>query len=440
MTGEQLFEIMENIEEKHIAQARCTAKVHRSAWIKWCAIAACLCLVIGFMIPRLKHKDPSSDASVNVGPADTSADVPVSALPSDDGIQTEPSLPAEPGGEEREDGDAPSQTESDSRIDSAAAHMAPSEVDRHIIDLSELGIEMNYLSGGAGGQWGDKTPIFTGTYQSLESDVHDLLDVSGMTEESLPVYRIIADLRTDGDGSGDYESIMQRLEWEWNDFYSGTGVEDDPNLEVNLRASSADHPLYTRMRAGGSGFYGSAPAFFTFNTLIKNSMDITEETILSSAESDRFFQSAMTYLDMTDPVVFSRVNDADKHFTIYQKSDDLVDTMYNIFFRSISLDSYGGLSFSGMVMKASSIEYVGDGAIRPYEEAVSEAISFYGIAEEDILAYDIGYYGELTPEYYIPCYRFIVNTHGQYFFQVPDAPEPENLECIDIIVPAVNLG
>jgi len=71
---------------------------------------------------------------------------------------------------------------------------------------------------------------------------------------------------------------------------------------------------------------------------------------------------------------------------------------------------------------------------------VSEAVSVYGVAEEDILAYDIGYYNEITPGYFIPCYRFIVNTHGQYFHQVPDAPEPENLECIDILVPAVELG
>ena len=437
MTGEQLFAVMENIDEKHIAQERSTVRAYRPVWIRWCAVAACLFLIIGFMIPRLKHKEPNPDMSENAGSAATGLDDPANVLPAEGGTQSESSISAEPGDEEN---DAPSPAEPDSRIDSAAAHMAPSEVDRHIIDLSELGIELNYLSGGAGGQLGDKTPVFTGTYQSLEADVHDLLDVSGMNEESLPVYRIIASLRTGEDGSGAYESIMQRLEQEWNDFYSGTGVEDDPTVELNLRGSSTEHPLYTRMRSAGSGFYGSAPAIFTFDTLIENSTDVTEETILSHAESDLFFQSATAYLNMTDPVVLSRENDADKHFTIYQRSDDLVDTMYNIFFRSISLDSFGGLSFSGMVMKASSVEYVGDGAIRTYEEAVREAVSVYGIAEEDILAYDIGYYGELTPEYYIPCYRFIVNTHGQYFFHVPNAPEPEDLECIDIIVPAVVLG
>ena len=446
MTGEQLFEIMENIDEKHVVQARNTVKARRTAWIRWCAVAACLCLAVGLVLPRLKHRDPASDAPTNVGPAETGADVPANALPADDGTQAESSISAEPGDAAS---DVPSPAESGSKIDLSAAHTAPSEVDRHTIDLAALGIELNYLSGGAGGQLGDRTPVFSGTYRSLETDVHDLLDVSGMKEESLPVYRIVASLRTDGDGSGTYESIMQRLEQEWDEFYSGTGVEDDPTVEPNLRGSSAERPLYARMTSDGAGFYSynSAPAFFTCSTRIENSKDIGENTILSHAESDPFYQSAAAYLDMSDPVVLSRVSDpyaepqddVNKHFTIYQRSEDLVETMYNIFFRSISLDSYGGLSYSGMVRKASSVEYVGDGVIRTYEEAVREAVSVYGVAEEDILAYDIGYYGELTPNYYIPCYRFIVNTHGQYYYQVSDAPEPGNMECIDIIVPAVIL-
>ncbi len=329
----------------------------------------------------------------------------------------------------------------------------PSKLERFETDMAELGIEPEYPRGGAGAGMKDGiTPYFTGSYNSLESDVHDLLDISQLDVEALPVYRVVDALRTDGTGNADYNSIMKRLEQEWYDFFAGTGIEDDPTVVLNEGVTngptSKEHPFYLRNKHSLDALYNSGPTFFTFSTLLETTFDTTEANILERAESNVFFKNAAEYLDITDPVVMWRTSDPylvpheeiDKHFTIYQASDDIVETMYNIAFKSIRLTSYAGLSYSGRVAKASSVEYVGDGAIRPYEDAVSEAVSVYGIAEEDILAYDIGYYNEITPCYFIPCYRFIVNTHGQYFHQAPDAPEPENLECIDILVPAVELG
>jgi hypothetical protein len=46
MTGEKLYEILGDISEKHIGEAHMTAaKSKKPAWVKWGAMAACLCLV-----------------------------------------------------------------------------------------------------------------------------------------------------------------------------------------------------------------------------------------------------------------------------------------------------------------------------------------------------------------------------------------------------------
>jgi hypothetical protein len=47
MTNEKLYEVLGDINEKHIGEAhRTTAKSKKHAWVKWGAIAACLCLVV----------------------------------------------------------------------------------------------------------------------------------------------------------------------------------------------------------------------------------------------------------------------------------------------------------------------------------------------------------------------------------------------------------
>ena len=442
MTGEQLFEAIGDISDRYVAEAhREMKKGSRFAWVKWCALAACLCVVIGLAIPTLKNAPAGDD----ILPGKQENTVPPN------GASQGEHLPSgKPDGKKN---NGPVYLEAGERIDYPVAVTAPSKLERFETDMAELGIEPEYPRGGAGAGMKDGiAPYFTGSYNSLESDVHDLLDISQLDVEALPVYRVVDALRTGGTGNADYNSIMKRLEQEWYDFFAGTGIEDDPTVVLNEGVTngptSEEHPVYLRNKHSLDALYNSGPTFFTFSTLLETTFDTTEANILERAESNVFFKNAAEYLDITDPVVMWRTSDPylvpheeiDKHFTIYQASDDIVETMYNIAFKSIRLTSYAGLSYSGRVAKASSVEYVGDGAIRPYEDAVSEAVSVYGVAEEDILAYDIGYYNEITPGYFIPCYRFIVNTHGQYFHQAPDAPEPENLECIDILVPAVELG
>ncbi len=333
----------------------------------------------------------------------------------------------------------------DERIDYPKEVTAPNEIDRYEADLTGLEI----VQYNTGGMLREKTPVFTGNYLNTDTDIRDLLDMSQFDEDTLPVYKVVDSLRTDGMGDSDYESIMKRLKQEWYDFFAGTGVAEDKTVKQNeANPDNREHPSY--LRSGSDDrIYNSAITVFTFSTLLEDTADTTEQNILAKAENNIFFKKAAEYLGITKPTVLSRVShplvsnedgDTDKHFTIYQASDDIVETMYNIAFKSIRLSSYRGLPYSGNVTKASSIEYVGDCRVRSYEDAVSEAVSVYGIPEEDIFAYDIGYYNDKTPGYYVPCYRFIVNTHGQYYFQVPDAPEPENLACIDIIVPAVVLG
>ena len=46
MTNEKLYEVLGDIHEKHINGARAYHKVPKPLWVKWAAIAACLCLMI----------------------------------------------------------------------------------------------------------------------------------------------------------------------------------------------------------------------------------------------------------------------------------------------------------------------------------------------------------------------------------------------------------
>ena len=46
VTNEKLYEVLGDINEKHINEARAYHKAQKHLWVKWAAIAACLCLVI----------------------------------------------------------------------------------------------------------------------------------------------------------------------------------------------------------------------------------------------------------------------------------------------------------------------------------------------------------------------------------------------------------
>lgn len=50
MTKEMLYEILEDVDEKYVEEARVPQKKKRPLWVKWGVLAACLCLVIGIGI------------------------------------------------------------------------------------------------------------------------------------------------------------------------------------------------------------------------------------------------------------------------------------------------------------------------------------------------------------------------------------------------------
>lgn len=54
MTNEKLYEVLGDINEKHINEARAYHKAKKPGWVKWGAMAACLCLMIcAVAIPNL---------------------------------------------------------------------------------------------------------------------------------------------------------------------------------------------------------------------------------------------------------------------------------------------------------------------------------------------------------------------------------------------------
>ncbi|OUO27439.1 hypothetical protein B5F88_18970, partial [Flavonifractor sp. An306] len=46
MTNEKLYEVLGDINEKHISEARAYHKAKKPGWVKWGTMAACLCFVI----------------------------------------------------------------------------------------------------------------------------------------------------------------------------------------------------------------------------------------------------------------------------------------------------------------------------------------------------------------------------------------------------------
>jgi hypothetical protein len=74
MTNETLYEVLGDISEKHIGEAhRTTWKARKPAWVKWGALAACLCLVVvsGFLFHLRNASDFNS--MIRKGAVDTAA-------------------------------------------------------------------------------------------------------------------------------------------------------------------------------------------------------------------------------------------------------------------------------------------------------------------------------------------------------------------------------
>lgn len=68
MTNEKLYEVLGDINEKHINEARAYHKAKKPGWVKWGAMAACLCLIVAgaFTLPHFIGNDTPSTPPVVV--------------------------------------------------------------------------------------------------------------------------------------------------------------------------------------------------------------------------------------------------------------------------------------------------------------------------------------------------------------------------------------
>ena len=53
MRKEDFAEVLGDINEKHVAEARAEGKAKMPVWVKWCAVAACLCLALLITLPHV---------------------------------------------------------------------------------------------------------------------------------------------------------------------------------------------------------------------------------------------------------------------------------------------------------------------------------------------------------------------------------------------------
>lgn len=56
MTNEKLYKVLGDINEKYVSEARAYQKAKKPVWAKWGVMAACLCLVVGLVIPSFIHE------------------------------------------------------------------------------------------------------------------------------------------------------------------------------------------------------------------------------------------------------------------------------------------------------------------------------------------------------------------------------------------------
>lgn len=68
MRKEEFAEALGEINEKHILEARAERKAKKPVWLKWSAMAACLCLAILITLPHIPTSDDTGGAHI-VAPA-----------------------------------------------------------------------------------------------------------------------------------------------------------------------------------------------------------------------------------------------------------------------------------------------------------------------------------------------------------------------------------
>ena len=64
MTNETLYEVIGEISDRHIKEAKQARKEKRTIWLKWSAMAACLCLVIALALPIIDKDGPDGHQQV----------------------------------------------------------------------------------------------------------------------------------------------------------------------------------------------------------------------------------------------------------------------------------------------------------------------------------------------------------------------------------------
>jgi len=76
MTNEKLYEVLGDINEKHVKEAREYHKAKKPVWLKWGSMAACVCLVVGLAIPMLMNSNPASNPAGGPAPGGIPGNLP----------------------------------------------------------------------------------------------------------------------------------------------------------------------------------------------------------------------------------------------------------------------------------------------------------------------------------------------------------------------------
>lgn len=76
MTNEKLYVLLGEISENYVKEAETVKKAKKPIWLKWGAVAACLCLVVGLAIPMLMNSNPASTPAGGSAPAGFPGNLP----------------------------------------------------------------------------------------------------------------------------------------------------------------------------------------------------------------------------------------------------------------------------------------------------------------------------------------------------------------------------
>lgn len=245
-------------------------------------------------------------------------------------------------------------------------------------------------------------------------DEYELMPIETGDTTVLPVFRELYPIsgQTVYD---DYDTFMAELEADAKRYVEFTGLEI--SLSCDATMTSELSPKFYCNLDGELKTLNSLPWALTFTTDIPELNENNDGDIFELLESNVYLNAALKYAEITDPAVlcstsYASMGSSMNVFTVYQDSDSYVNRLVNAGIGKVEILYYtadGNDEVVVMISKRAAFEECGEYQITKFEDAAENVKSAYGLSDDKMNEYDIGYYRDVVSGYMIPCYRILAD-------------------------------